>query len=234
MMSSNLEMLRIIAKGLGDLNRQVVYVGGCVAELYADNSAATDIRMTKDVDCVTELATYRELFEFEEEIRKRGFTNDTTPGAPICRWKYKGETVDIMPDDEKVMGFTNDWYKPSYAHRKEVKLPDGMSIFIFPTLYYIATKIEAVKGRGGNDLRFSHDFEDLIYVLNNCERIIALFDKEQNMDLKHYLSYWAKQMLDRQNGREEIECALPYGDYERVSYIMEILSHFAKEESAGY
>ena len=52
MMSSNLERLKIIADGLGELNRQVAFVGGSVAELYADNRAATEIRMTEDVDCV--------------------------------------------------------------------------------------------------------------------------------------------------------------------------------------
>lgn len=228
MMSSNLERLRIIADGLGELNRQVAFVGGSVAELYADNPAATEIRMTEDVDCVIELATYRGLYELEEVIRSRGFTNDTTPGAPICRWTYKGETVDIMPDDKSVLGFTNEWYRPAFAHRKEVELSDGTSIYIFPTLYYIATKIEAIKGRGGKDLRFSHDFEDLIYVLNNCERITGLFDNEKDLTLTAYLSDWAAQTLERQNIREEIECALPYGDYERTEYILDILTHFAK------
>lgn len=228
MMSSNLERLKIIADGLGELNRQVAFVGGSVAELYADNPAATEVRMTEDVDCVIELTTYRGLYELEEMIRSRGFANDTTPGAPICRWTYKGETVDIMPDDKNVLGFTNKWYRPAFAHRKELQLSDGTTIYIFPTLYYIATKIEAIKGRGGNDLRFSHDFEDLIYVLNNCKRIMDLFDNETDLTLTSYLSDWAAQTLERQNIREEIECALPYGDYERAEYILDIINHFAK------
>ena len=228
MMSSNLERLKIIAHGLGDLNKETAFVGGSVAELYADDPAATEIRMTEDVDCVIELASYRGLYELEETIRKLGFANDTRPEAPICRWIYKGETVDIMPADKDILGFTNEWYKPAFAYRKEVILPDGTSIFIFPALYYVATKIEAIKGRGGNDLRFSHDLEDLIYVLNNCQQIIAYFDAEQNLTLKEYISHWAHQMLERQNVREEIECVLPYGDFERLNYIVEILTYFAK------
>lgn len=228
MMSSNLERLKIVAEGLGELNSRVAFVGGSVAELYADNPAATEIRMTEDVDCVIELATYRNLYELEEEIRKRGFVNDTTPGAPICRWVYKGETVDIMPDEKSILGFTNKWYKPAFTHRQEIQLPDGKSIFIFPALYYVATKIEAIKGRGGNDLRISHDFEDLIYVLNNCERIIDFFDNEKNTHLKYYIADWADQMLKRQNCYEEIECALPYGDNERLGHIIDLLNHFVE------
>lgn len=227
-MSSNLERLSIIAEGLGEMNRQVVFVGGSVAELYADNPAATEIRMTEDVDCVIELATYRELQELEEAIRRKGFSNDTTPGAPICRWTYKGEKVDIMPDDRNILGFTNLWYKPAFDHRIEIELSVGKRIFIFPALYYIATKIEAINGRGGHDLRYSHDLEDLIYVLNNCDEIVAMFDAEDNKALVSYLTTWANEMLIRPNGHEEIECALPYGDYERLDYIIEILSHFAK------
>ncbi|MDE7421636.1 MAG: hypothetical protein K2N35_15705 [Muribaculaceae bacterium] len=228
MMSSNLVRLKTIAQGLRDLNEEIAFVGGSVAELYADDPAATEIRMTEDVDCVIELASYRSLYELEEEIRKLGFTNDTRPEAPICRWIYKGETVDIMPDDKSILGFTNEWYKPAFTYRKKVILPDGTSISIFPALYYVATKIEAIKGRGGNDLRFSHDLEDLIYVLNNCQQIIAYFDEEQNLTLKEYISHWARHMLERQNGREEIECVLPYGDFERLDYIVEILTYFAK------
>ena len=228
MMSSNLVRLKTIAQGLRDLNEEIAFVGGSVAELYADDPAATEIRMTEDVDCVIELASYRSLYELEEEIRKLGFTNDTRPEAPICRWIYKGETVDIMPDDKSILGFTNEWYKPAFTYRKKVILPDGTSISIFPALYYIATKIEAIKGRGGNDLRFSHDLEDLIYVLNNCQQIITYFDEEQNLTLKEYISHWARHMLERQNGREEIECVLPYGDFERLDYIVEILTYFAK------
>lgn len=50
MMSSNVNRLKIIATGLGDLCRDVVFVGGSVAELYADDPAATDIRPTINLE----------------------------------------------------------------------------------------------------------------------------------------------------------------------------------------
>ncbi len=55
MPSTNIEMLQIVAMGLGELKEEVVFVGGAVAELYADDPAASDIRPTKDVDCVIDL-----------------------------------------------------------------------------------------------------------------------------------------------------------------------------------
>lgn len=226
MISGNIRRLKVIADGLDDLCNEVVFVGGSVAELYADDPAATDIRPTTDVDCVIELATYGSLQDFEQMLRDRKFVNDIESGV-ICRWKYNGEIVDIMPDRDCILGFTNRWYRPGFQHRAEVRVND-MTIYILPPLYYVATKIEAVRGRGGEDLRFSHDFEDLVYVLNNRQDIAELFDNENDSDLTGYLSSWAKEMLSRQNCREEIECMLPYGDYDRVDYIIEILNHFSR------
>ncbi len=227
MMSNNLKRLRVIAEGLGELCGDVVFVGGSVAELYADDPAATEIRPTMDVDCVIELATYGSLQEFESLLRKRGFVNDIESGV-ICRWKYNGEIVDIMPDRDSILGFSNQWYGPGFQHRIVFELPDGFAVHILPPLYYLATKIEAIRGRGGDDLRLSHDFEDLIYVLNNRQDIVSLFDVEENKTLAEYISSWASEMLNRKNCREEIECMLPYGDYDRVDYIIEILTHFKR------
>lgn len=225
MISPNLQRLKIIAEGLGELCNDVVFVGGTVAELYADNPAATEIRPTTDVDCVVELASYGNLQNFENQLRKKKFTNDIESGI-ICRWKYNGETVDIMPDDEEILGFTNKWYKKGWQHRCMVSVED-ISIFILSPLYYIASKIEAVKSRGGADLRFSHDFEDIVYVLNNRNDICSIFDHEKNSVLKAYLSEWKEELFSRRNLHEEIECMLPYGDYDRVDYIIKILNHFS-------
>ena len=57
MHSPNLVMLEIVADGLGELIDEMVFVGGAVAELYADNPALSDIRPTIDVDCVVELGS---------------------------------------------------------------------------------------------------------------------------------------------------------------------------------
>jgi len=226
-MSGNIRRLKVIAEGLGDLCKDVVFVGGSVAELYADDPAATDIRPTMDVDCVIELATYGSLQNFEQLLRDRKFVNDIESGV-ICRWKYNGEIVDIMPDRDSILGFTNKWYRPGFQYRVETRIEEELVIKILPPLYYIATKIEAIRGRGGEDLRFSHDFEDLVYVLNNRRDITSLFDMENNNSLVEYVSSWAKEMLLRQNSREEIECMLPYGDYDRVDYIIDILNHFSR------
>jgi hypothetical protein len=84
MPNDNIEMLQTVADGLEELREEIVFVGGAVAELYADDPASSDIRPTQDVDCTIELRSYKEHTELEEGLRTKGFANDTSQGAPIC------------------------------------------------------------------------------------------------------------------------------------------------------
>lgn len=227
MQSHNISRLESVAEGLGELNKSVVYVGGAVAELYVTDPAKTDIRETKDVDCVTQLTSYEKLVELEDALRKKGFQNDTSPGAPICRWIYRGEIVDIMPDDAKIMGFTNRWYHEALLFKETRKLSNGISIYIFSLPYYVATKLEAAKKRGGDDWRFSHDFEDIVYILNYCPDFLVSA-REASSELKLYLKREFAGLLCRDNIMEEVECMLPYGEEDRIDYIYGIMREIAE------
>lgn len=223
-MSKNTEMLAVVASGLGEMKNEVVFVGGSVVELYANDPAASDIRATLDVDCVVEIRSRLKYYELEERLRTKGFHNDTTPGAPVCRWIYKHTVVDVMPIDDNILGFSNQWYKGGVENKVSRDLPDGTSIFIFPAPYYLGTKFEAMLSRGGNDLRMSHDFEDIVYILDNTTDIVEQISIT-DAPLKNYLASQFKTLLANSNIEEAIECALPYGADERVNYIFEILSN---------
>ena len=222
-MSKNIEMLAIVANGLGEMCKDVVFVGGSVAELYADDPAASDIRATLDIDCVVEISSRMKYYELEERLRAKGFQNDTTKGAPVCRWIYKSVIVDVMPIDDAILGFSNQWYKGGVENKVSKKLPDGSDIFVFTAPYYLGAKFEAMLSRGGNDLRISHDFEDIIYILDNTTDIAEQITNA-NTELKAYLSSQFKALLSNNNIEEAIECALPYGAEDRVKYILEILN----------
>jgi hypothetical protein len=121
MPSINNTMLQTVAVGLEELKEEVVFVGGAVAELYASDPAASDIRPTVDVDCVIELSSRIEYSRLEKNLRSKEFTNDTSAGAPICRWIYNEVKVDVMPTDYDILGFSNKWY----AEGIESALPIG-------------------------------------------------------------------------------------------------------------
>ena len=223
-MSKNIEMLTVVVNGLGEMKNEVVFVGGSVAELYADDPASSDIRATLDIDCVIEISSRMRYNELEERLRAKGFRNDMTQGAPICRWVYKRVIVDVMPIDENILGFTNQWYKGGIEHKTICALQNDTEIFIFPAPYYLGTKFEAVLSRGGDDLRTSHDFEDIIYILDNVTNIVEQISNTED-SLKKYLIDQFEILLCNPNIEEAIECALPYGSDERVNYIIDILRY---------
>jgi hypothetical protein len=222
MPGKNIQMLQTVANGLGELKDEMVFVGGAVAELYADNPAASEIRPTIDVDCVIEISSRLQFARMEENLRAKGFKNDTSEGAPICRWIYKDIKVDIMPTDSNVLGFSNRWYEEGIEIKIQKTLPDGTGVFVFPPEYYLAAKFEAHKGRGGNDLRQSHDFEDIIYILDNCSDILDNV-RGSNPSVKMYLKEECHNLLKNPNITEGIESALPYGSGEESGDILGVL-----------
>ncbi len=209
MYSTNIKMLQIVANGLGDLKNEMVFVGGAVAELYANDPAASDIRPTLDVDCVIELQTRLAHAKLEEDLRSKGFQNDRSEGAPICRFVYQDIKVDIMPTEEKILGFSNRWYSEGIANRIIKTLPDGTEIFVFSTEYFLAAKFEAHYSRGGNDLRQSHDFEDIIYILGNSTDILDVI-KNANESVKYYLIKECQVLFENDGLSEGIACALSF------------------------
>ncbi len=230
MSSKNIEMLQIVAKGLGELKENMVFVGGSVAELYATDPAASDIRPTLDVDCVIELSSRMAHSRLEENLRSKHFAHDMSKDAPICRFIYLDIKVDVMPADLDILGFSNRWYIEGISTRITKSLPDGAEIFVFSPEYYLAAKFEAHKSRGGNDLRQSHDFEDIIYILDNCEDLSEIIS-HSGTNVKAYLIKECQGLLKNNSLTEGIESALPYGsDSDRVEIIEELIRDIAEIE----
>lgn len=127
-----------------------------------------------------------------------------------------------MPTDSSVLGFSNRWYKEGIEIRIPKTLPDGTEIFVFPPEYYLAAKFEALKGRGGHDLRQSHDFEDIIYILDNCQEIINNISGSRP-SVKNYLKVECQTLLDNPNITEGIESALPYGSGEESADVIGLI-----------
>ncbi|OHD69975.1 MAG: hypothetical protein A2W19_02870 [Spirochaetes bacterium RBG_16_49_21] len=164
---SPIEMMEIVAGGFGDLLERVVFVGGATTPLYYEDVAATRIRPTTDVDCVVEIASRGQYNIFEDELRRIKFKNDMKQGAPLCRWIYEDITVDVMPINEQILGFSNRWYPEGIRNATIASLPSGRGISILSLPYFVATKLEAFKNRGGGDFRMSHDIEDIVIVLDS-------------------------------------------------------------------
>jgi hypothetical protein len=220
-------MLQTVAIGLEELKDEMVFVGGLVIELYAKDPAASDIRPTLDIDCIIELSSRIAHIGLEEKLRTKGFVHDLSPEALICRWNYQNIKVDVMTTDEDILGFSNQWYHEGFSNKITKTLSNEVAIFVFSPEYYLASKFEAHNSRGGNDLRQSHDFEDIIYIFDNCPEILDNI-KKGNSGVKGFLKLECQSLLDNSNLTEGIESALPYGSgYERTEMIVDLIRKIA-------
>ena len=167
----NLALVAQVAEGLKELREKMVFIGGAVISLYTDDPAADEIRPTTDIDMTINLANYAEWAKMQERLAELSFYPDSE-GQSICSYKYEKIAIDIMPADDSSIGVSNRWYKPGFKYLQQIGLPEGISINILPAPYFLATKLEAFKDRGGNDFYGSHDFEDIIYLLDNRTTIV--------------------------------------------------------------
>jgi predicted nucleotidyltransferase len=162
----NLQRVELVARALGDLCDELVFVGGCAAGMLCTSVQAPPPRATFDVDLVAEVTALAGYHALEVRFSEHGFARDMSPDAPICRWKVGNVEVDLMPTDERVLGFSNRWYPIATATAMPTSLPSGASIRLISAPAFLATKFEAFATRGGSDIMVSHDFEDIITVLD--------------------------------------------------------------------
>ena len=214
---SNKERVLKIAAALEELNTKVVYVGGSVVQFYASDQGAANPMTTYDVDCVVDLTTYREYYAFEEELHDKNFSNDTSEGAPICRFLFDEEKVDFMPKVDTGIGESNRWYPMGVEHKQSFPINSKTAIYIMPVTYYLASKFEALHSRGGSDYRGSKDFEDIVFVVNNCHDLKEEIERSDDDEVKDYLKSEFSILCQRPNFWEEIECALD--DDDRVDVV---------------
>lgn len=162
----NLAAVQSAFAALGDLRELVVLVGGCAAGLLVTTTRSEMIRPTRDVDLVVEVLSTREFQRTEQRLRAKGFVNDQSPEAPICRWCHGSIIVDLMPMDSAVLGFGNRWYPRAVELAERVLLPDGQAFRLVSAPVLLVTKFDAFRSRGQGDLLSSHDLEDVMTLID--------------------------------------------------------------------
>ena len=166
MANRNLELLTSVARLLRPMLEDLVFVGGCTTALLITDPAAAEVRPTYDVDSIAEIRSYAEYTAFSGRLRQLGFMEDQSEGSPICRWAHGEIRLDVMPTDERILGFSNRWYKLAMESAVRVQLADNLTIRVVTAPLFLGTKLEAFKGRGKNDYFASHDLEDVIAVVD--------------------------------------------------------------------
>jgi hypothetical protein len=170
---SNLKQLITAARLLPPLLGELVFVGGTVTGLLITDEAAADPRTTLDVDAIAEITSYPAYAKFGDRLRALGFLEDSREGAPLCRWVHHETILDVMPLDERILGFSNRWYRAALKSSVTQRLANDLAIRIVTGPLFIATKLEEFKGRGKADFFGSRDLEDLIAVVDGRAALVT-------------------------------------------------------------
>lgn len=136
------------------------------------------------MDITVEIASLGELESIQEDLVKKGFIQSPEDKV-ICRFRYDSIKVDVMSTKEFGWAPANPWFAQGFAQRESVQIGDQMiQLLLLP--YFISSKFAAHSERGGKDPRTSHDFEDIVYVIDNRTDIVEQIDQAPN-DVKPYL-----------------------------------------------
>ena len=213
-----------IAKALGELNEKVVYVGGAIVSLYVDDLSAEDVRPTKDVDITLQIVSMGELENLRELLNQKGF-KQSSEDEVMCRFRFEDVKVDVMSTHPVGWAPANEWFKLGFDQAISYSLLET-DIKILPLPYFLATKFSAFNDRGGNDPRFSHDFEDIVYLLNYIKDLNSVLHKIDS-NLKEYLKQEFENILNDKVKQEAILCNLFHEEQSaRFNRIIKILERF--------
>lgn len=193
----NLDILMLAVDQLGVLADELVFLGGCATGLLITDTAAPPIRVTKDVDAIVQVMSRADYYKLSEKLRARGFKEDVSEDAPICRWVTANVVLDVMPTDTQILGFGNIWYEAALLNASHIQLPSGKAIRMVSAPYFLITKLSAFDGRGGGDYQMSHDIEDIVAVLDGRPELLDEVKQSEPMLAKELAGRFQRLLKDK-------------------------------------
>jgi hypothetical protein len=69
----NIGVVAEVAQALCELKSQMIFIGGAVVSLYADDPAADEIRPTADIDLTINLLNYKDWTRMQQRLAEPSF-----------------------------------------------------------------------------------------------------------------------------------------------------------------
>lgn len=228
---ANRAILLAVARALRGVDPSLTFVGGCATGLLVTSVQAQDIRPTRDVDVVAAITSLPDYHRLEQALRGIGFVHDVD--GPTCRWRWRDITVDVMPSTG-VLGFANRWFPLALETAREVALADDCVIRLIAAPVFIATKLEAFRGRGGEDYLASADLEDIVTVVDGRAELVDEAAAAAD-HLRRYLADELAQLLASPRFRDALHAHLAADDASqaRATIVVERFERLASLAEIG-
>lgn len=188
--------IELAVAALGELAKEVTFVGGATLGFWIDPRFGIEARATKDADLVVEVSTKSAYDRFSSRLRDRAMYEDESSEV-IGRWRIASSDVivDVLPSDGSFFGYDCHWLSRAGEMAVKCDLPGGGSVRVIPPPLLIATKIEAFQGRGGGDYLASKDFEDIAKLISARDSFVDELLLSPR-DLRSFVAKWLAVRVD--------------------------------------
>ena len=135
-----------------------------------------------------------------------------------------------MPSDGgRVLGQNvNRWYPSGMRHAQPIQLVDGLEIMVLDAPHFLATKFEAMHDRA-TDLRWSPDWEDIIYVVEMRATLVAEVAAVP-FDVRQFIAQSFIALLAAPDIAENLSAVRdPYGNFSQLQQRCHQLALLANE-----
>lgn len=171
--SPSVRRIAEIARALGDLSGQVVFIGGAIAPLLQTNPPFARVRATKDVDAVVASANYADYDALQKRLREIGFNVDMSDPKHAHRWRApEGTPFDLVPVGDHLGGTGSEWDKIALQTAVDAEIEPGLIIRHASAPGFLALKWAAFWDRGAKDPFSSHDLEDILALTVSRDTVV--------------------------------------------------------------
>lgn len=184
--SPSLERIASIARSLGDLRSEVVFIGGAIAPILQTHPAIPRVRATSDVDAVVASTSYSDYNALGVRLRALGFKQEIADARHAHRWRSPEEIpFDIVPAGEHLAGTGHEWDRMALETAVESEIEPSLRIRHASAVGFLALKWAAFRDRGADDPFSSHDLEDMLALVVSRESIITEFRQAPSNAREH-------------------------------------------------
>lgn len=167
-----------VARALGELSGDVVFVGGAIAPLLQTNPVIPRVRPTDDVDAIFASTHYASYNALEERIRALGFTTGIAEQKHVHRWRAPdGTPFDLVPAGKHLGGTGGEWDYMAIAEAVESEVETGVKIRHASAPGFLGLKWAAFWDRGVQDPFLSEDLEDILALLVSRNALVREFNE---------------------------------------------------------
>ncbi len=161
--SLSLAHIAQIARALGDLSADVVFIGGAIAPLLQTHPVIPGIRPTKDVDALVASTSYGSFQAVRDKLVARGFKIDSSNPSHAHRFISPDRIpFDLVPTGDHLGTSGSEWDRLAIETSVSAEIEPGLWIRHASAPAFLALKWAAFNDRGTTDPFQSHDLEDIL------------------------------------------------------------------------